>query len=125
MRRRGEVVRGHGSTRSVMRWAAAVLVLVGLVSGCSSHDTERDDETREHYCSRLGTWQKKKDRSENADVAGYAALAAARRLDKEGLDRSGSHVLRDTALAVDNADADAEGRVASYCADAGFETYVR
>ncbi|MFJ8541952.1 hypothetical protein ACIRFH_08050 [Streptomyces sp. NPDC093586] len=125
MRRGGEVVRGHGSTRSVTRWATTVVVLVGLASGCSSHDTAQDDETREHYCSTLGTWQKEKARSGNADVAGYAALAAARRLDKEGLDRSGSHVLRDTALAVDNADTDAEGRAASYCTDAGFETYVR
>ncbi|GJF23966.1 hypothetical protein [Streptomyces sp. HO565] len=100
-------------------------VVVGLTGGCSTGDTAQDDETREHYCSALGTWQQTKARSENADVAGYAALAAARRLDREGLDKSGSHVLQDTALAVDTGDAGAEGRVASYCTDIGFETYVR
>ncbi|MGV9696837.1 hypothetical protein ACWDTR_13885 [Streptomyces sp. NPDC003470] len=116
----------HG--RSAGRVVATVVTAVavaGLTGGCSSHDSAQDDETREHYCSALGTWQQTKARSENADVAGYAALAAARRLDRERLDRSGSHVLQDTALAVDTADPGAEGRVASYCTDAGFETYVR
>ncbi|GGQ45956.1 hypothetical protein GCM10010216_02580 [Streptomyces flaveolus] len=101
------------------------VVVVGLTGGCSSGGTGQDDGTRQHYCSVLGTWQRTKARSENADVAGYAALAAARRLDREGLDTSGSHVLQDTALAVDTADTAAEGRVASYCTGAGFETYVR
>ncbi|WP_077796022.1 hypothetical protein [Streptomyces sp. JHA26] len=117
-------MRHKGRARAVAAAMTAVVV-VGPTSGCSSHDTAQDDETREHYCSALGTWQRTKARSENADVAGYAALAAARRLDREGLDRSGSHVLQDTALAVDTADTAAEGRVASYCTDAGFETYVR
>jgi hypothetical protein len=113
----------RGRVRTVTTVLTALVV--GLTGGCSSGDTAQDDETRQHYCSALGTWQQTKARSENADVAGYAALAAARRLDREGLDKSGSHVLRDTALAIDNADTAAEGRVAAYCTDAGFETYVR
>ncbi|MFJ3206497.1 hypothetical protein [Streptomyces flaveolus] len=117
-------MRRRGRARTVMTVVMAAVV-AGLASGCSSHDTGQDDETRQHYCSAFGTWQRTKARSENADVAGYAALAAARRLDREGLDTSGSHVLQDTALAVDNADTSAEGRAATYCTNAGFETYVR
>ncbi|MER6852835.1 hypothetical protein AB0A81_06765 [Streptomyces flaveolus] len=116
---------GRGGRARTVTTVLTAVVVVGLTGGCSSGDTEQDDETRQHYCSALGTWQQTKARSENADVAGYAALAAARRLDREGLDKSGSHVLQDTALAVDTGDAGAEGRVASYCTDAGFETYVR
>ncbi|MEU3658767.1 hypothetical protein AB0E77_03230 [Streptomyces sp. NPDC032940] len=116
---------GRGGRARMVLTVAAAVVVAGLAGGCSSHDTAQEDETRQHYCSALGTWQQTKARSENADIAGYAALAAARRLDREGLDRSGSHVLQDTALAVDNADTGAEGRVATYCTDAGFETYVR
>ncbi|MEV5517612.1 hypothetical protein AB0L50_32705 [Streptomyces flaveolus] len=115
---------GRGDTaRAVITVLTAVVV--GLTGGCSSGDTAQDVETRQHYCSAFGTWQRTKARSENADVAGYAALAAARRLDREGLDKSGSHVLQDTALAIDTADTAAEGRAATYCTDAGFETYVR
>ncbi|MFI2409779.1 hypothetical protein [Streptomyces sp. NPDC018947] len=110
--------------RAGARWATAVLLAGAcLLSGCSSGDDGRDDETRQHYCSRLGTWQDMKARAEDAGIAGYAAVAAAKRIDKEGLDRAGSHVLDDTALAVDG-DPDAEGRVARYCSDAGFETMV-
>jgi hypothetical protein len=61
--------------------------------------------------------------SDDAEVSAYAAVAAAKMLDREGLDHDGSHILNDTAAAVDG-DTGAESRAVSYCSDSGFETLV-
>ncbi|MFG3101839.1 hypothetical protein ACGFZL_15170 [Streptomyces sp. NPDC048182] len=110
-----------------MRYATAFACAAALLAltGCSSHDSAREQEWRETYCGRLGSWQSTKaDGSAGGKASGYLAVAAARRLDREGLDRHGSHILDDTAMAVDG-DTEAEGRAVAYCTDAGFVTGLR
>ncbi|MFE7232316.1 hypothetical protein ACWCRF_22035 [Streptomyces sp. NPDC002405] len=60
---------------------------------------------------------------DNADIAGHAAVVAAKVLDREGLDRTGGHTLDDTVRAV-GGDPGAEARATSSCDDSGFETLV-
>lgn len=118
---------GRGGGRGVVRvaGAAAVAVLVCASAGCSGTDPEEVRNRRETYCTRLAAWQRAEGAAEGGDeAAGYAAVAAAKALDREGLDVDGSHVLRDTALAVDG-DPDAGGRAAAYCAATGFETLMK
>jgi hypothetical protein len=103
---------------------AAVVVAVGLVSGCSSDDSAQAAKWRESYCAALGKWQQAKAAASGSAASGYAVVAAAKRLDREGLDRDGGHILDDTAAALDG-DADAERRAVTYCEDSGFETMVR
>ncbi|MGP2436321.1 hypothetical protein [Streptomyces sp. JW3] len=101
----------------------AVLV-AGVLGGCSGPDPEQVANWRETFCTRLGAWQEARDAAEGgAANAGRAVVAAAKVLDREGLDQDGSHVLIDTALAVEG-DLGAAGRAASYCDGVGFETLV-
>ncbi|GGX86783.1 hypothetical protein [Streptomyces minutiscleroticus] len=115
---------GRGAVGRVARTAAAVVV-IGVIGGCSSpHAPGRSDERERSYCTGLGAWQDARRAADgSAEAAGDAALAAAKVLDREGLDHDGSHVLRDTAAAV-GGDAGAESRVVSYCDATGFETLV-
>ncbi|MFF4762081.1 hypothetical protein [Streptomyces sp. NPDC001292] len=119
------------------------VIVVGLMSSCSSYDPARVKEWQRNYCTRLGAWQDVRDAMaadaegtetsdgqidpspefDNADIAGHAAIAAAKVLDREGLDRSSGHILDDTAMAV-GGDTGAEARATSYCDDSGFETLV-
>ncbi|UQT54179.1 hypothetical protein M4V62_03275 [Streptomyces durmitorensis] len=132
-------VRGTAGRRGAAR-AATAFVVVGLMGGCSSRDSAQDEEWRHNYCSALGTWQDTRNASAadgsgvDADdgqsaqpsepgIAGYTVIAAAKRLDREGLDRGGSHILDDTARAI-SGDMTAEGQAVAYCDDSGFETLM-
>jgi len=110
------------------------------MSSCSSDDSEQAKEWQRNYCTELGAWQRARNvttgsvdangqnvqspESGNAEVEGYAVISAAKLLDSKGLDRVGSHILDDTAMAV-GGDTDAERRAVSYCDDSGFETLTR
>ncbi|MFI8519344.1 hypothetical protein ACIGEZ_16130 [Streptomyces sp. NPDC085481] len=116
--------------RRARRAAAVVVLVAGLVSGCSSSGSAAAEERQQDYCTKLGSWQDIRDDAvaaggagDQADLAGYAAVSAAKVIDREGLDRGGSHVLDDTVMAV-GGDPVAEGRAASYCDGSGFETLV-
>ncbi|MFB6960182.1 hypothetical protein ACFCYB_24950 [Streptomyces sp. NPDC056309] len=134
--------RGRRITPRVTRAVTAVMV-VGLMSGCSSDDSAQAERWRQNYCARLGAWQDVRvamaadaestepgdegmDPSpelDNAGIAGHAAIVAAKVLDREGLDRAGGHILDDTVMAV-GGDPGAEARATSYCDASGFETLV-
>ncbi|MEU4091549.1 hypothetical protein [Streptomyces sp. NPDC026673] len=137
---------GREVVRGVVRTAAAVVVVAGLISGCSSAEPARAMEWQRRYCTELGAWQDagralaeaaddaddvggeggeggRSAGSDEVEVSGHGAVAAAKVLDREGLDRDGSHILIDTAAAV-GGDTGAERRVVSYCEDSGFETLV-
>ncbi|MFD3452362.1 hypothetical protein ACFWVC_09280 [Streptomyces sp. NPDC058691] len=118
-------------------------VVVCLISSCSSAEPAKVKGWQQNYCTELGAWQDARrvmaasaqdvagddDQSgqssefDDFEVSGYAAVAAAKVLDREGLDRNGSHILNDTAAAVDG-DTGAESRAVSYCDGSGFETLV-
>ncbi|MFF8991328.1 hypothetical protein ACF09H_15550 [Streptomyces sp. NPDC014983] len=125
-----------------MRAAATAVVVAGLVSGCSSYDSEQAKEWRRSYCTKLGAWQDARDEtagstgsvdangrnarspgSDNAYFDGHAAIAAAKLPHRKGLDHGGSHILDDTVMAI-GGDPGAERRAVSYCDDSGFETLV-
>ncbi|MEU4151746.1 hypothetical protein [Streptomyces sp. NPDC026659] len=123
--------------------AAAVVVAVlmsGWTTGCSSEEPARAKVWEQSYCAKLGSWQDARSAaagtgdgqgtgslaSDEADSAGRSLVAAARRLDREGLGGGGdggTRILDDTVNAV-GGDPGAEGRAVSYCDDAGFETLV-
>ena len=133
-------MRSCRSTRRVTRAAATAVVVASLMSSCSSDDSEQAKEWQRNYCTELGAWQRARNvttgsvdangqnvqspESGNAEVEGYAVISAAKLLDSKGLDRVGSHILDDTAMAV-GGDTDAERRAVSYCDDSGFETLTR
>ncbi|CAL9666117.1 hypothetical protein [Streptomyces sp. enrichment culture] len=113
------------------------LALLVLTAACSSSD-DADEQLmtarQEKYCRQLGAWQKARDaaRTTEAESSGYdevegfaqLALLTARPLRDESLG-DGRTLGEATAQAMDNGDAEAEGRVVEYCADAGFETLTR
>ncbi|MFD8911174.1 hypothetical protein [Streptomyces sp. NPDC059575] len=126
------------------RVAAAVVVAVlmsGWTTGCSSEEPARAKVWEQFYCAKLAAWQDARNAvagtgagagdgqdagplaSDEADSAGRSLLAAARRLDREGLGDGATHILDDTANAV-GGDPGAEERAVSYCDDAGSETLV-
>ncbi|MFI9756310.1 hypothetical protein ACIHFB_00010 [Streptomyces sp. NPDC051963] len=100
-------------------------------------------EWQRDYCTELGSWQDAKHATmtssadadasdeqnvqssefDNAESAGQAAIDASKRLDREGLEHGGTHILDDTVNAV-GGDVGAEGRAVSYCDSSGFETLV-
>jgi len=113
-----------------MRAAATSVVVVGLMSSCSSDDSGQAEEWQRNYCAELGAWQRirntaiQSSESGNADIDGSGVIAAAKLLDRKGLDRVGSHILDDTVMTV-GGDTGAERRAVSYCEDSGFETLTR
>ncbi|WP_416982750.1 hypothetical protein [Streptomyces sp. T028] len=84
-------------------------------------------EWQREFCTNLGSWQDaKRARTpglDNVESAGQAVIAASTRLDREGLEEGGGHILDDTVNAV-GGDIGAERRAVSYCDSAGFETLV-
>ncbi|MFF3317348.1 hypothetical protein ACFYV5_17840 [Streptomyces sp. NPDC003035] len=126
---------------------AGVLVALALACGCSSQDPEQVTAWQRDYCGKLGLWQHGRDSAvfsgaaraevatgsvgaadasviEARESAGRAAIAASAVLDREQLDRDGSHILADTHQAVMSGDLRAEARAVRYCDGAGFETLV-
>ncbi|WP_320779950.1 hypothetical protein [Streptomyces sp. CRN 30] len=106
--------------------AVAVAGVLGVcLTGCSGTDSAVAHDRRETYCGRLGAWQQARNAGDGGDgIAGIAVVAASKPLDRDRLDTGGSHVLTDTALAVEG-DPQAEGRVVAYCDAVGFETLTR
>ncbi|MEU9401587.1 hypothetical protein [Streptomyces sp. SID4985] len=124
------------------RAAAAVVVAVlmtGWTTGCSSEKPAQAKVWEQFYCAKLGSWQDARNAaagagtgdgqgagslaSDEAASSGRSLVAAARRLDREGLGDGATRVLDDTTNAV-GGDPEAERRAVSYCDDAGFETLV-
>ncbi|MFH9550985.1 hypothetical protein [Streptomyces sp. NPDC017435] len=113
------------------------------MSSCSSDDPAQAKEWQRDFCTKLGSWQDAKhattasvaddDASDGQNVqspefgdtesAAHAVIGASKRLDREGLEQGGSHILDDTVNAV-GGDIRAEGRAVSYCDSSGFETLV-
>ncbi|WP_432187277.1 hypothetical protein [Streptomyces sp. Tue6028] len=134
--------RSRRTTRNAAQAVTAAVVLC-LLTSCSSDDPAQDKERQRTYCSRLGAWQEARDAAagnatgvdesdaqgsdapgtDDASIAGDLAVASSRVLNREKLDRTGSHILDDTVLAV-GGDPAAESRAVSYCDDSGFETMV-
>ncbi|MFG2358285.1 hypothetical protein [Streptomyces sp. NPDC048521] len=119
----------------------AAVVVAALMSSCSSDDPAQAKQWQQEYCTELGSWQDAKrtvassaadagggqdvgsPESDNVESAGRAAIAASKKLDREGIEHGDSHILDDTVNAV-GGDIGAEGRAVSYCDGSGFETLV-
>ncbi len=129
---------GGRGARVVAAVVAAVL-MSGWTTGCSSEEPAQAKVWERFYCAKLTAWQNARNAtthadagggqgagplaSEEADSAARSLLAAARRLDREGLGGGATPLLDDTANAVAG-DPGAEGRALSYCADTGFGPLV-
>ncbi|MEU6242968.1 hypothetical protein [Streptomyces sp. NPDC047024] len=130
---------GGGTGARVAAAVVAAVLMTGWTTGCSSEKPAQAKVWEQFYCAKLAAWQAARNAevgtgtgdgqdaeslaSDEADSAGRSALAAARRLDGEGLGEGATHILDDTANAV-GGDPGAEERAVSYCDDAGFETLV-
>ncbi|MBK3580694.1 hypothetical protein JHN63_44360 [Streptomyces sp. MBT65] len=114
----------HGYGVGTVVRAAAVVAAAVLISGCSSGDSAQDKAWQAEYCDKLGSWQHEvRARTANVESAGNAALYAAKKLDKAGLEHGGTRILDDTVNAI-GGDTGAEERAVSYCDSAGYETSV-
>ncbi|WP_405730849.1 hypothetical protein OG885_14045 [Streptomyces sp. NBC_00028] len=102
------------------RLAVAVVIAAVVMGGCSSGNPEQDKNRQQDYCTELGAWQ---DAEHPSESLGRTVIAAARRLDRAGLEIGGTRILDDTVDAI-RGDAGAEDRAVSYCGSAGFETLV-
>lgn len=119
-----------------MRWVRAIVpvfTLVAVAAGCSSSDgrsEQRLTEQRERYCTELGAWQKTRDAvdEETVDPEGFDevgavvddAVRAMEPLRDEAV--GGGRTLGEaTVAAMKSGDGEAQGLVAQYCQDAGFE----
>lgn len=113
------------------------LALVAAGAGCSSSaagDEQWLTEQRKNYCTQLGTWQRARHAEDTEDPAASGfdeveataqdAFLAMRALKDEPV--GGGRTLGEaTGAAMHHGDSEAEGRVVTYCDDAGFETLMR
>ncbi|WP_282082558.1 hypothetical protein [Streptomyces tendae] len=113
------------------------------MSSCSSDDPAQAKAWQRDFCAKLGSWQDARHATtasvadddagvgqkgqsfefDDTESAARAVIDASNRLDREGLEQGGSHILDDTVNAV-GGDIRAEGRAVSYCDSSGFETLV-
>lgn len=119
----------------VVKAVVAVLALV-VVAGCSSSegkDEERLTAQRENYCTQLGAWQEARNAAgTDTPESGYDevgavaqdAFLAMRPLRDEPVG-GGRTLAEATVAAMNNSDAEAEGRLVQYCGDVGFEMLTR
>ncbi|WP_327111605.1 hypothetical protein OG206_02265 [Streptomyces sp. NBC_01341] len=119
------------------RTAVPTLALVATVVGCSSPaggDEQWLTEQRKNYCTQLGTWQKARNAAgtEAPTASGFDEVGAtaqdtflAMRALRDEPVGGGRTLGEATAAAMNSSDSEAEGRVVTYCGDAGFETLLR
>ncbi|MCX5315882.1 hypothetical protein [Streptomyces sp. NBC_00154] len=121
----------------MLKAVVAVLALVAVAAGCSSsegEDEERLTAQRENYCTQLRAWQEARNAAgtDTAESSGYDevgavtqdAFLAMRPLRDEPVG-GGRTLAEATVAAMNNSDAEAEGRVVQYCGDVGFEALTR